>query len=488
MKKILLIILIIKLLGISQQAFARQVQCSTNYVTLATQEDVDNFVTTYAGTCNYVLFLTIGNFSEPNSITDISGLSFLTEVITLNLNNLQALSSFDGLQNIQTARGLEIFNCDLITTISLPNLVINDVNGTLNISGCNNLQSVTLNQTTNHSIRNGPLIRNNPQLENLNFTVASTSSFSFGADITNNDSLSSLAFLGNISNYGTILIEGNASLTSLTSLQVEDQLNNLMLINNPLQNLNGLENLTAIDNLEIKQSNLSDLQGLENLILVSEKLELSSNASLTSLAGLESVANMGRLEITNNNTLTDISAISSFLSLNNLQLILENNTQLSNCCVIEELMERGVDYSVVTLNNNGSTCSDIFITLENCTEDGLTVGVDNCDNISNPDQTDTDNDGVGDPCDNCPSIANNNQLDTDNDGIGDACQGQAGTNTGFVGISTNNPLAKFHVEDGDVFISNINRGIIMKTASGKCFRYKPNEQGILVGQEILCPQ
>ena len=81
-------------------------------------------------------------------------------------------------------------------------------------------------------------------------------------------------------------------------------------------------------------------------------------------------------------------------------------------------------------------------------EDGdpaTTEDNDNCPLVANEDQTDTDDDGIGDACDddsdgddvpddgedgdpattedndNCPLVANEDQTDTDDDGIGDAC-------------------------------------------------------------------
>ncbi|MFP4600988.1 MAG: thrombospondin type 3 repeat-containing protein [Persicimonas sp.] len=66
--------------------------------------------------------------------------------------------------------------------------------------------------------------------------------------------------------------------------------------------------------------------------------------------------------------------------------------------------------------------------------DGIDDSMDNCPNTPNPDQTDTDGDGLGDACDpdddgdgvddvddNCPLIANPDQTDTDGDGLGDVC-------------------------------------------------------------------
>ena len=46
---------------------------------------------------------------------------------------------------------------------------------------------------------------------------------------------------------------------------------------------------------------------------------------------------------------------------------------------------------------------------------------DNCPDVYNPDQSDIDNDNVGDVCDNCIFQYNPNQLDTDDDDEGDVC-------------------------------------------------------------------
>ena len=53
--------------------------------------------------------------------------------------------------------------------------------------------------------------------------------------------------------------------------------------------------------------------------------------------------------------------------------------------------------------------------------DGRSDGLDNCPLVANPGQEDQDNEGIGDACDNCPTVPNFNQADADQDGIGDVC-------------------------------------------------------------------
>lgn len=105
---------------------------------------------------------------------------------------------------------------------------------------------------------------------------------------------------------------------------------------------------------------------------------------------------------------------------NNLQIMDSGNLHI---------MVAGHRNGLIAFSGYGNAVIDID-------EDGILNSVDNCPELGNPDQIDTDGDGVGNACndhmdqdndewrddlDNCPLTNNPIQQDTDSSGIGDAC-------------------------------------------------------------------
>jgi hypothetical protein len=58
---------------------------------------------------------------------------------------------------------------------------------------------------------------------------------------------------------------------------------------------------------------------------------------------------------------------------------------------------------------------------------------------------------------------------------------------GNIGIGTKKPSAKLQIADGDIFISDINKGIIMKSPNGNCWRGNLDNNGKLNFSKVSCP-
>jgi hypothetical protein len=228
--------------------------------------------------------------------------------------------------------------------------------------------------------------------------------------------------------------------------------------------LGGLDALTTIDNIPNLKKALD--------------ISIGGNNNLESITGFISLLGVyQQLSILNNPVLEDISGLYNLAFLNDIYL--QENPLVNTCCFIAQLQRIGRIQSLIYLENNGPECSDILELLaEECVDPDYDLRFfnDNCDTKYNPDQMDSDNDGKGDTCDNCPNVPNPDQLDSNNDGIGDAC-----SETPML-----QPL-NVEVQEGDIYVSDFQRGVILTSPNGNCYRITVDANGNLFTTSVTCP-
>lgn len=448
--------------------------CPIGNVDLLTQADVDNFVATYPDCTHIAGNLTIGDYNS-SSISDLSELSNIQTVdnsfrlINLNLtslsdfsnlthvgslsivllNNITALS---GLSSLQHPASIHIQACSNLTSLMGLSSSSSSVISTISISECNmsslagieswqidsenlflelhyNFSLTTLSGLPSLTSMDGLRIVENPALSNSSFAPLAFVESIDVLHIRSSDFFVDLSFLPSLDEIShTLYFENNSNLVSLPVTPVTD-----------------LVFLTIINN-----SNLTSLNGLETLLAVNH-LEIDANSSLTDISSLTNLTNVWA------------------------SLTITNNTSLDFCCGFFHLHPN--NYGTLTLQNNGSNCSDItFLAETNCSDsdsDGVINQIDNCPQTPNADQNDYDSDLIGDACDNCPTVSNPNQVDGNGNFFGDACEPPE--NLGMT------------VESGDLYLKNTQRSMIMQNPLGDCFRLSVTVSGELNLQPIDCP-
>lgn len=60
-------------------------------------------------------------------------------------------------------------------------------------------------------------------------------------------------------------------------------------------------------------------------------------------------------------------------------------------------------------------------------------------------------------------------------------------NIGQLALGNTSPEAKLHITNGDIYIEDINKGIIMQSPNGQCWRFTADNTGRFTSTSITCP-
>jgi len=130
-------------------------------ITLSTQQQVDDFSITFPNCTD----LSGGLRIQGTDITNLNGLSQITQMNGLLLLDPSNLQSLNGLHNVTRINGISVLGCDMMTNLNgLNNLV--HIGGQLQIEGNLNLTSLEGLEKVD-SIMGQLFIYNNPLLESL---------------------------------------------------------------------------------------------------------------------------------------------------------------------------------------------------------------------------------------------------------------------------------------------------------------------------------
>jgi Leucine-rich repeat (LRR) protein len=231
-------------------------------------------------------------------LTNLQGLSGLTAVSNLTISGNTELTNLNGLEGITNAdRVLIAYNQQLVDLLGLHSL---RTAGRIEVTRNDALTSLLGLRGLRHVVDSELIIRSNPLLENL-------------------DGLESLTSIA-----GALFIEFNPALIDILGLSQLTSVDQVGIAgNDALLSLVGLDRVASVDWSSYVSSNLAltDLDGLNGLRTVGGSgLDVSYNASLVSLHGLEGLTAASTLNIMDNSSLTSLTALSGLTSLHRLFL------------------------------------------------------------------------------------------------------------------------------------------------------------------------
>ena len=326
-------------------------QCPTgSFADLRTQADVDAFGANFPD-CTNLQFLAIGTeAATADHITDLTPLSSLSTIATLEVKGNDDLLNLNGFGNL-LVENLTIQNNESFLQPS----TTGQIQVTLNLRVIENPALINLQGLESTTTLEVLEIRDNDitsltGLDNL-------TQVSFLAQIDNNTTLTNLTGLGSLTSTRALNVKENENLLNLNGLgamvtenltvrfnpvmseisttsTVQATVSLGIFYNASLNNLIGLETTTSLADLDIVGNDIQQLTGLDNLTEVTDIARITLNTSLTNLTGLGNLVSTSNFTVLSNEDLINLNGIGQ-LTTNLLEL--SNNSALAQVSTTSQI-------------------------------------------------------------------------------------------------------------------------------------------------------
>jgi hypothetical protein len=309
---------------------------------------LDNLVST-GGTLSLFSLPVLQNLDELSGLTSIGGgLSIDRLPLITNLNGLSGLTSIGTFINVVYNESLSACNIDIICEKFADGSIPIGIRG--NAPGCNNESAVANACNTANCPAGDITIASEDDIDNYNTLYSVCTALPGSLYISN---ISDLSFLNNVTSVaGNLVIEQAPDLVSLAGL---DNLvsvgGDLQLDNIGIADTEELMNLTSVGGTLSFQSlpALQDLTGLSGLTAVPGSLSIDDNNLLTDISGLSNIISVGgSLSVNNNAILPSLTGLGAVATVDGA-LSVFNNPLLANLDALSGLQILGGDLALGNL-------------------------------------------------------------------------------------------------------------------------------------------